>query len=168
MNGFAAVFDDLDDPGTGNAARHDLLEILLIALCTVLCGGQTVDMAEFAAAKEEFLREFLTLENGLPSHDTFSRIFRLLDPEQFSGCFGRLWRGLQQSTGLLQLMERSRAVRLTAPAPNQHCTWSARGAATSGWCWRKWRAIPSRTRLLPCPNCWRCCRSRARLSRLMR
>ena len=48
----------------------------------MLCGGQTaVDMAEFAAAKEEFLREFLTLENGLPSHDTFSRIFRLLDPE---------------------------------------------------------------------------------------
>ena len=90
MDGFAAVFGDLDDPRTGNAARHDLLEILLIALCAVLSGGQTaVDMAEFAEAKEEYLREFLTLANGLPSHDTFSRIFRLLDPEQFSGCFGR-------------------------------------------------------------------------------
>lgn len=90
MDGFAAVFGDLDDPRTGNAGRHDLLEILLIALCAVLCGGQTaVDMAEFAEAKEGFLREFLTLENGPPSHDTFSRIFRLLDPEQFSACFGR-------------------------------------------------------------------------------
>ena len=62
----------------------------MIALCTVLCGGQTaVDMVEFAEAKEAFLCEFLTLVNGLPSHDTFSRIFRLLDPEQFYDCFGR-------------------------------------------------------------------------------
>jgi predicted transposase YbfD/YdcC len=104
MNGFAAVFDDLDDPRTGNAARHDLLEILLIALCTVLCGGQTaVDMAEFAAAKEEFLREFLTLENGLPSHDTFSRIFRLLDPEQFSGCFGRFMARFAAEHGVIAI-----------------------------------------------------------------
>jgi predicted transposase YbfD/YdcC len=54
----------------------------------VLCGGQTaVDMAEFAGDKEEFLRGFLTLEHGVPSHDTFSRVFRLLDPEQFRTCF---------------------------------------------------------------------------------
>ena len=104
MDGFAAVFEDLDDPRTGNAARHDLLEILLIALCTVLCGGQTaVDMAEFAAAKEEFLREFLTLENGLPSHDTFSRIFRLLDPEQFSGCFGRFMARFAAEHGVIAI-----------------------------------------------------------------
>ncbi len=52
----------------------------MIALCTVLCGGQTaVDMAEFAEDKEEFLRGFLTLKHGLPSHDTFSRVFRLLE-----------------------------------------------------------------------------------------
>ena len=75
MEGFAAIFEDLEDPRTGNAARHDLLEILLIALCTVLCGGQTaVDMAEFAEAKESFLREFLTLANGLPSHDQGNRV----------------------------------------------------------------------------------------------
>jgi predicted transposase YbfD/YdcC len=88
MEGFAACFSGLKDPRTGNAGRHDLLEILMIALCTVLCGGQTaVDMAEFAEDKEEFLRGFLTLEHGVPSHDTFSRVFRLLDPEQFRACF---------------------------------------------------------------------------------
>lgn len=104
MDGFAAVFEDLEDPRTGNAARHSLLEILLIALCTVLCGGQTaVDMAEFAEAKEEFLREFLTLENGLPSHDTFSRIFRLLDPEQFSGCFGRFMARFAAEHGVIAI-----------------------------------------------------------------
>ena len=62
----------------------------MIALCTVLCGGQgAVDMALFAKAKEPFLRGFLKLANGVPSHDTFSRLFRQLDPEQFRAAFQR-------------------------------------------------------------------------------
>ena len=81
VEGFSECFEDLEDPRTGNAGRHDLLEILMIALCTVLSGGQTaVDMSIFAREKETFLREFLKLEHGPPSHDTFSRVFRLLDP----------------------------------------------------------------------------------------
>jgi DDE_Tnp_1-associated len=48
-----------------------------------------MDMAEFAQAKLDFLRGFLKLEHGTPSHDTFSRVFRLLDPEQFGSCFQR-------------------------------------------------------------------------------
>ena len=90
MEGFADCFEGLEDPRSGNAGRHDLLEILMIALCTVLSGGQTaVDMAIFAREKEAFLREFLKLEHGPPSHDTFSRVFRLLDPAQFGACFQR-------------------------------------------------------------------------------
>ena len=88
MDGFAACFEGLDDPRTGNAGRHDLLEMLMIALCTVLSGGEDcTDMAEFARVKLGFLRGFLKLEHGAPSHDTFSRLFRLLDAEQFRGCF---------------------------------------------------------------------------------
>jgi len=68
------IFDELEDPRTGNAKRHPLHEIVLIALCTVLCGGETcADMALFGRSKRDFLREFLTLEHGIPSHDTFSR-----------------------------------------------------------------------------------------------
>ena len=90
MEGFTACFEGLDDPRTGNAGRHDLLEMLMIALCTVLAGGEDcTDMAEFASTKLDFLRGFLKLEHGAPSHDTFSRLFRLLDPEQFRGCFQR-------------------------------------------------------------------------------
>lgn len=86
---FAAVFEDLQDPRDDNA-RHDLHEILMIALCTVLCGGEDCsDMALFGRAKEPFLRQFLTLRHGIPSHDTFSRVFRLLDPAQFHACFRR-------------------------------------------------------------------------------
>jgi predicted transposase YbfD/YdcC len=88
MEAFAACFEKLEDPRRGNAGRHDLLELLMIAVCAVLCGGQTaVDMAEFGKAKEDFLRRFLKLEHGVPSHDTFSRVFRFVDPEQFRACF---------------------------------------------------------------------------------
>ncbi len=90
MDQFAACWDALEDPRTGNAALHDFHELLMIALCTVLSGGQgAVDMATFARSKETFLRSFLKLENGLPSHDTFSRLFRLLDPNQFRAAFQR-------------------------------------------------------------------------------
>ena len=90
MEEFAACWEGLDDPRTGNAALHGFYELLMIGLCTVLCGGQSaVDMALFAKAKEPFLRGFLRLDNGLPSHDTFSRLFRLLDPVQFGSAFQR-------------------------------------------------------------------------------
>ena len=98
MEGFKACFDGLQDPRTGNAGRHDLLEMLMIALCTVLCGGEDcTDMAEFARTKLEFLRGFLQLEHGAPSHDTFSRLFRLLDPEQFRDCFQRFMAGFAEA-----------------------------------------------------------------------
>jgi predicted transposase YbfD/YdcC len=77
----------------------------MIALCAVLCGGQgAVDMAEFAKAKEPFLRGFLSLANGLPSHDTFSRLFRQLDPEQFRATFQRfIARFSEQSQGVVAI-----------------------------------------------------------------
>jgi predicted transposase YbfD/YdcC len=90
MERFRACFEDLVDPRTGNAQRHDLLELLLIALAATLSGAETcVDMALFGQAKEAFLRRFLRLEGGIPSHDTFSRLFRLLDPDAFEASFGR-------------------------------------------------------------------------------
>jgi predicted transposase YbfD/YdcC len=90
LDQFVACFEGLEDPRTGNAGLHDFYEMLMIALCAVLCSGQGArHMAAFAVAKEPFLRGFLTLENGLPSHDTFSRLFRLLDPEQFRAAFQR-------------------------------------------------------------------------------
>ena len=88
MDAFAAVFEDLEDPRTGNAKRHELLEILMIALGALLSGGTScADMALFGRAKRDFLQEFLPLRHGIPSHDTFSRVFRLLDPVPFRRCF---------------------------------------------------------------------------------
>ena len=86
MEGLADCFEDLADPRTGNARRHDLVEIIVIALCTVLCGGQNAwDMALFAREKGEFLRQFLKLENGLPRRHVFPRV-----PSARSGIVWRL------------------------------------------------------------------------------
>jgi predicted transposase YbfD/YdcC len=88
MNGFAAAFSALSDPRRPNARQHKLLDILAIAFCACLCGAEScVDMADFAEAKEEVLREFLDLDGGPPSHDPFSRVFRILDPVSFAACF---------------------------------------------------------------------------------
>jgi predicted transposase YbfD/YdcC len=98
MLGIAAAFATLKDPRRPNARHHKLLDILVIAFCASLCGAEScVDMAGFALSKEEVLREFLTLEGGPPSHDTFSRVFRMLDPVSFADC----WQAYLNSLGAL-------------------------------------------------------------------
>ena len=104
MDEFEACFSDLEDPREANA-RHDLLEILVIALCTMLCGGEDcTDMALFGRSKERFLRQFLRLRHGIPSHDTFSRVFRLLDPVKFHACFlGFMQRFAETTEGVVAI-----------------------------------------------------------------
>lgn len=82
------AFAGLTDPRTGPAQRHDLREMVMMALCAVLCGADTwVDVAEWAEDNETWLRRYLVLENGTPSHDTFGRVFRILDATVFESCF---------------------------------------------------------------------------------
>lgn len=90
MAWFASCFTELSDPRTGNARRHKLLDILTIALTATICGAEScVDFADFARDRRTLFEEVLELPGGLPSHDTFSRLFRLLDPTTFSACFAR-------------------------------------------------------------------------------
>jgi predicted transposase YbfD/YdcC len=78
----------IPDPRCGNARRHKLLDVLTIALVASVCGAEScVDFADFARDREALFREFLELPGGMPSHDTFSRVFRLLDPTAFATCF---------------------------------------------------------------------------------
>jgi predicted transposase YbfD/YdcC len=81
-------FATLQDPRVERTKRHQLLAIITIALCAVICGADTwVDIEEFGHAKRAWLETFLDLPNGIPSHDTFGRVFARLDPEQFQACF---------------------------------------------------------------------------------
>ena len=89
MDRFAECFDELPDPRASNAL-HDLTEILFIALMATLCGATAcTDIALFARMKAYLWEDVLVLEHGLPSHDTFSRVFRMLDPTAFETVFRR-------------------------------------------------------------------------------
>ena len=80
-------FGALPDPRVERTKDHLLIDILTIGLCAVLCGGEGwTDMATFGQARERWLRTFLALPNGIPSHDTFYRVFARLDPRKFGAC----------------------------------------------------------------------------------
>jgi predicted transposase YbfD/YdcC len=87
MDRFYECFVELADPRAENC-RHELLEILFIAFVASLCGARDCTaMAEFGRAKQGLLRSILTLKHGIPSHDTFSAVFRMLDPRAFEASF---------------------------------------------------------------------------------
>jgi predicted transposase YbfD/YdcC len=96
---FVAHFSILPDPRVDRTKKHRLLEMLFIAVCTIICGGETfTDMESFGEAKEEWLRKFLELPHGIPSHDTFGRLFARLDPQAFGECFLRWSEALHKAT----------------------------------------------------------------------
>jgi predicted transposase YbfD/YdcC len=100
MDKLKKAFRRVRDPRAANA-RHELLELLVIALAAVLCGANSCsDMADFGEAKEGLLRLFLRLEHGIPSHDTFSRVFRILDPQAFEAAFRRFMAAFAKANGL--------------------------------------------------------------------
>lgn len=81
-------FGSLEDPRIDRTKRHLLLDIVVISICAVVCGAEDwVAMAAYGRAKQAWLARFLELPNGIPSHDTFGRVFRRLDPESFQQCF---------------------------------------------------------------------------------
>lgn len=89
MQGFVTCFADVADPRR-REGDHDLTEMLFIALMAMLSGAKyCTDIEVFGRAKEDLLRTVLVLENGIPSHDTFSRVFRMLDPKSLEKAFRR-------------------------------------------------------------------------------
>lgn len=84
------VFADLEDPRVVGRTAHKLIDIIVIAICATICGAEGwVEVELFGEAKEAWLRQFLELPNGIPSHDTFGRVFRQLDARAFQQHFNR-------------------------------------------------------------------------------
>lgn len=100
MSLVSRVFREVRDP-RGLNARHDLAELLFLALAATLCGAKScVDIAEFVEDQEAILREIVPLRHGPPSHDTFSRVFRLLDPAELAGAFSAFMASFREALGL--------------------------------------------------------------------
>jgi len=85
---FIECFGRITDPRLDRQKRHSLMDIMAIAICAAIAGADSwTEIADFGRAKEPWLRTFLKLPNGIPSHDTFGRVFSLLDPERFEEAF---------------------------------------------------------------------------------
>jgi len=88
-------FEGLPDPRMDRTRRHKLVDILATGLVTIVCGGESfTDMESFGLAREDWLKTFLELPNGIPSHDTFNRVFSAIDPHAFLDCFAQWVQGI--------------------------------------------------------------------------
>jgi len=95
----AKYFAELKDPRVERTREHKLLDIVVIAICGVICGCDDWEaVADYGGDEAEWLATFLELPNGIPSHDTFWRVFRALDAEQFQSCFVAWIRAVSQVT----------------------------------------------------------------------
>jgi predicted transposase YbfD/YdcC len=93
-------FEKLADPRVNRTKDHDLIDVLIIAICTLLCAGESFnDMEDFGQAKQDWFKTFLRLRNGIPSHDTFNRVFAALDPKPFLECFLAWTQSVREAVG---------------------------------------------------------------------
>lgn len=81
-------FSSIKDPRIQLKTRHKLIDIIVITVCAVICGAdEWTEVYDYGKAKEDWLKKFIELPNGIPSHDTFGRVFSLISPEEFEKCF---------------------------------------------------------------------------------
>jgi predicted transposase YbfD/YdcC len=92
-------FGKVSDPRIGNATRHKLIDIIVIAICAVICGADGwSDVALFGKSKLNWFKTFLELPHGIPSHDTFGRVFSRIKPEEFRSSFLDWVKAIQELT----------------------------------------------------------------------
>ena len=86
--GIQRHFSTVVDPRVDHLVEHNLLEMIITSICAVTCGADNwVEVEDWAIGKIDWLKQHLELKNGIPSHDTFRRVFLRIDPEQYQASF---------------------------------------------------------------------------------
>jgi len=130
-------FEDLPDPRMDRSKKHKLVDILVIGLCSQLVGGSGFsDMETFGRIREDWLRTFLELPEGIPSHDTFNRCFAAIDPYQFLDCFVQWVQGicpsLKGETVAIDGKALRRAVNAGESVPHIVSAWASENGLALG------------------------------------
>jgi hypothetical protein len=96
-----SIFSIIKDPRSDSEHKlHRLIDIIVITVCAVICRCETWDeIAEFGEMKKSWFKNFLELLNGIPLHDTFRRVFMLLDPKEFNRCFREWTQSISSKNG---------------------------------------------------------------------
>jgi hypothetical protein len=149
------VFADLPDPRRDLNKQHALVDILVIATCAVISGAEGWDqVAEYGRRKQEFFRRFLALENGIPSHDTFGRVFAALDPVGEGDRVARWMASACEGTGLTPVAIDGKSARRSKRGTATGClhlvsAWATANGVTLG----QVSVAQGRTRPPPSPSC---------------
>ena len=100
IRGLITILQEVPDPRVDRTKDHELVDILVIALCTILCGGDSFyDMEEFGQVRQDWLKGFLRLRNGAPSHDTYNRVFQALDGRELADTLSRWTQSVRRVLG---------------------------------------------------------------------
>src|SRR5918995_5462970 len=145
IEGLAACFAGLADPRATRRCDHRLIDILVIAVCAVIaCAESREDIELYGRSKQAWLKTFLALPNGIPSHDTFRRVFMLIDPDAFEACFARWAQSLTRSSARWwRSTARPSGARAAAATITARCIWSVPGPVIRGWCSASARSMAS-------------------------
>lgn len=121
IDSFLSYFKEVKDPRREIAKKHALTDIIVIAVLSFICGSQTWnDIEDFGESNQSWLKEFLELSNGIPSHDTFARVFARINPMVFQDCFVKIMKSwMEQTEGELIALDGKMARRSHNRKKNQ-------------------------------------------------
>ena len=149
-------FEQIEDPRIERTKFHTISDILTLSVLAVIAGAEGwEDIEQFGHDKHELLKQYLPLANGIPSHDTISRLFRALKPAAFQEALMQWFDSLPEMLGFRRvlLMAKHCGVRTTKTRCNPLCIWCVRGAWKIILYWASKPPPPKATRSPRSPNC---------------